>query len=89
MTGLDKPLVLIEWEDSAQPVPGWSWLSETTWESVIKCRSVGWLIYDGQDVKALAPNLGNMDDGDSLQISGVIRIPARCITRLTRLPNGD
>jgi len=73
-------LVLIEWEDSAQPVPGWSWLDETTWESVVLCKSVGWLIHDGEDVKALAPNLGDM--GSDTQVSGVIRIPTRCITRI-------
>lgn len=72
-------LVLIEWEDSARPVPEWSWLDGSVWESVTRCKSVGWLIHDGKDVKALAPNIGEMC-GDS-QVSGVIRIPTRCIVR--------
>ena len=78
-------LVLVEWDDSAQPVPEWSWLSEHTWEKAIKCQSVGWLVHDGDDVKAVAPNMGNMGDEDSVQVSGVIRIPARSVTRLTIL----
>lgn len=80
-------LVLIEWEDSTRPVPEWSWLANHTWEAVVKCRSVGWLVHDGADVKALAPNLG--DEGDDMQVCGVIRIPARCITSIYDLnPSG-
>jgi len=79
------PLVLIEWVDSAQPVPGWSWLEDHTWESIVKCQSVGWLIHDGEEVKSLAPNKGNIGEDESLQVSGVIRIPAKCITRQVKL----
>lgn len=80
------PLVLVEWLDSAQPVPDWHWLDESRWGDVVKCRSVGWLIHDGEDVKALAQNIGSLCD--DVQISGVIRIPACCITRLVRLVEG-
>ncbi len=79
------PLVLVEWEDSAQPVPGWAYLSDHTFTTIVKCASVGWLIHDGKDVKALAPNIGDMDDEDSAQASGVIRIPTRSIIRIARL----
>jgi hypothetical protein len=81
------PLVLIEWEDSAQPVPGWSWLDDQPWESIVVCRSVGWLIHDGETTKALAPNAGQMC-GD-WQVSGVIRIPTRCVTRMVRLSRSE
>ena len=76
-------LVLIEWEDSAQPVSGWCWLNETTWGHIVICRSVGWLIHDGEDIKVLAPNLGDLDG--ELQACGVIRIPARSVTRVEPL----
>lgn len=76
------PLVLIEWEDSSQPVPGWCWLDDFDNWSVVQCKSVGWLIHDGDDVKALAPNIGHMGAD---QVSGVIRIPTRCITRMARV----
>ncbi len=74
-------LVLIEWEDSAQPVPSWQWLSAYEEPYIVKCRSVGWLIHDGERVKALAPNLGTLDDEDA-QVSGVIRIPAKAVTAI-------
>ena len=81
----DHPLVLIEWEDSAQPVSGWSWIDDHTWENIVKCQSVGWLIHDGKEVKSLAPNMGNLGVDESIQVSGVIRIPARSITRQVKL----
>ena len=84
---MKEKLVLIEWEDSTQPVSGWNWLEGYSWDGVVKCQSVGWLIYDGEDVKALAPNTG--DVGGDWQISGVIRIPTRCITRITFLESSE
>jgi len=79
------PLVLIEWEDSAQPIPGWSWLDSFDSFEVVRCQSVGWLIHDGADVKALAQNLGNLGNENSAQVSGVIRIPTRCIVGIRSL----
>lgn len=49
------------------------------------CASVGWLIRDDDQVKALAPNLGAINDKNSVQVSGVIQIPTRCVVNLTRL----
>ena len=88
MADTSCPLVLIEWEDSAQPVPGWRYLSGLDCGGVVKCASVGWLVKDGDQVKALAPNMGEMGDPDSLQVSGLIRIPARCVTRVVKLREG-
>ncbi len=76
------PLVLVEWEDSAQPLPQWQWLREFETPTVNKGASVGWLIHDGDDVKALAPNMANIDSETNVQASGIIRIPARCITSI-------
>ena len=74
-------LVLIEWEDSAQPVGEWLHLSDFKPPMPISCMSVGWLIKDGPDAVALAPNIGDADDSDNIQASGLIRIPTRAITR--------
>lgn len=41
------------------------------------------------DVKALAPNMGALDDANSVQVSGVIQIPARCVLNVTRLTEPD
>jgi hypothetical protein len=63
------PLVLVEREDSAQPLP--QWLHEFEPPMVNKCASVGWLIHDGDDVKALAPNMANIDSETNIQASGI------------------
>ena len=58
----DCPLVMIEWEDSAQPLPNWRYLADFEADGAVLCTSVGWLIHDGEDVKALAPNMGGAQD---------------------------
>jgi len=83
-----RHLVLIEWDDSAQPKPNWVFLSHIETPEIVKCVSVGWLVFDGKNVKALAPNIGDYDDSDSVQGSGIICIPSRSITRLVKLKDG-
>lgn len=83
--GMDCPLVLIEWEDSARPIAEWHWLSDFADFNAVSCASVGWLIHDGEQVKALAPNMGDINTSGRVQASGVIRIPTRCVVRMTRL----
>lgn len=79
------PLVMIEWEDSAQPIPSWSYLASFEAPGIILCASVGWMIRDDDEMKALAPNLGALKDENSVQVSGVIQIPTRCVRRITPL----
>lgn len=78
------PLVMVEWEDSALPIPGWTYLADVPKPAIVHCVSVGWLIHDGRHVKALAPNMGDIG-AETMQVSGVIRIPARCIVRIVKL----
>ncbi len=89
MTDADTPLVLIEWEDSARPAPAWLHLSDYESRSVVECASVGWLIQDDEKVKALAPNMGAIDDAEQVQACGIILIPARAVTRMVRLREGQ
>lgn len=77
------PLVMIEWEDTAQPIPSWSYLASFDPPGTIRCVSVGWMIQDDAQMKALAPNMGAIDDENSVQISGVIQIPTRCVLHIT------
>ena len=79
------PLVMIEWEDSAQPTPTWTFLASLESPRAVRCASVGWLIHDDSNVKVLAPNMGGLNDDSSVQVSGVIRIPARCVVRVFEL----
>lgn len=78
------PLVLIEWEDSAQPVAEWRYIDDLAPAEVVQCQSVGFLVHDGDDVKMLAPNVGDLG-GAHAQASGLMRIPARCVVRVRRL----
>ena len=73
------PLVMVEWEDSAQPISSWSYLASFSPSGTIRCASVGWLIRDDDQMKALAPNMGAIDEENSVQVSGVIQIPTRCV----------
>jgi hypothetical protein len=84
----DPPLVLIEWEDSSQPISQWQFADDLD-VSAVRIASVGWLAKDDKDVKGLAPNVGGLHGKGSPQCSGVIAIPARCIIRITKLEEGD
>lgn len=83
----DLPLVLVEWEDSAQPIAAWQYLDDLGPFNIVRCQSVGFLVHDGDDVKVLAPNIGNIG-GEHAQASGLMRIPARCVTRIKKLSAG-
>jgi len=78
------PLVMIEWVDSVQPQSRWEMLANVGHPSGVKCVSVGWLVSDQKDRKSLAPNMGAVGS-ESMQVSGIITIPARSITKITRL----
>jgi hypothetical protein len=78
-------LVLIEWEDSRQPNGAWKYLSgHPSWDSV-KCASVGWLVHDDKQKKVLAPNMGDIDDANNMQLSGEIVIPTSCVLSIKKL----
>jgi len=82
-------LVLIEWEDSSQPLSSWFRIDDLPEPSHVECVSVGWLIHDGQETKMLAPNMGDTDSKENIQASGIIRIPARAIKRIAPLAERD
>ena len=85
------PLVLIEWLDSGQPVPGWQWLEQIEPRRPHLCVSVGFLMQDDATAKVLAPNLGASNGANDWdQASGVITIPAAAVQRIlpvSPLPN--
>jgi len=78
------PLTLIEWGDSAQAAPAWSWIRDIDGPAIAECVSVGFLVHDGKREKRLAISLGYRD-GKPEQASGIIAIPTRCITKMKRL----
>ena len=78
-------LVIIEWLDSSQPIASWQFLSDYKKSEPISCVSVGFLIHDGIDVKALAPNMGDVSNKVNIQVSGVIHIPTKSVLNITEL----
>ena len=77
-------LVMLEWEDSAQPVDQWQWVDEYQVPETIKCVSVGFLIADTKDAIALAPNLGDVGR-ERVQASGILRVPRSAVRRCVTL----
>ena len=84
MTESRCPLVMIEWEDSRQPSSSWRRLADLTNGGAVRCVSVGWLLQDGK-VKVLAPNMGDVEAGEAMQVSGVVEIPERCVVKVSKL----
>ena len=85
-TGITEPeLVLVEWEDSAQPVSSWHHINDAPSLEIVQCVSVGWLVGDSDRVIMLAPNIGDIENGDGAQGSGFIRIPKAAITKKVSL----
>ncbi len=80
----ELPLVLVEWEDSSQPVPQWQWLDSISKAAAVQCITVGFLLVDDGEIKMVAQNVGDIHNPER-QVSGVITIPARAVTRMTRL----
>lgn len=78
-------LVIVQWEDSAQPLPSWRFLDDIEQPEAIRCQTVGWLVAQGQAL-AIAQNMGNAQKEDA-QVSGVMRIPRRCVISIKKLPN--
>ena len=77
------PLVMIVWEDSEQPVSAWTRLADFEQAAPMRVHSVGWLVQDDADMKALAPNVGGID-ANTAQAAGIIRIPARCVVSVRK-----
>jgi hypothetical protein len=84
---LNQPdLVLIEWVDGSQPIPGWQWLEDIESRKPHRCVSVGFLIHDDAQTKILAPNLGASNGDEHFdQVSGLMAIPTAAVVRLVRL----
>jgi hypothetical protein len=79
------PLVIIRWQDSAQPIPAWKHLSQLPATRAIECATVGWLLKDDADVKVLCQSVGDLDSPQNAQASGIMTIPTRCVISIERL----
>ena len=75
---------MVEWEDSAQPVPAWQWVETYQVPAIVRCVSVGYLIAETPDAVAVAPNIGDVGC-ERIQASGIIRIPRGAVQRIADL----
>jgi hypothetical protein len=81
----DCPLVIIRWQDSAQPLPSWQYLAALPRTRPIECATVGWLLKDDADIKVVCQSVGDLDDPTNAQASGIMTIPARCVLSIETL----
>ncbi len=81
----DCPLVIIRWQDSAQPISGWKHLSDLPRTRPIECASVGWLLKADDDIKVICQSVGDLHNPKNAQASGIMTIPARCVISIERL----
>jgi len=81
----DCPLVIIRWQDSAQPISAWKYLSDLPRTQPIECATVGWLLKDNDDVKVICQSVGDLHNPNNAQASGIMTIPARCVISIERL----
>ena len=79
-----KPIVLVIWEDSAQPTGAWQWMDEIPPPVAVICHTVGHLVAESIAAVSLACSLGDVGM-DRLQANGVMRIPRSAIRSIVRL----
>lgn len=82
-------LVLVEWEDSVQPQPGWVAVGDWEPSGAVRIASAGWLWQQSKRLTVLAPNVGGLDGRAQGQMSGMLQIPTSCVLRITALDEGD
>lgn len=77
-------LVLVEWQDSRTSESGWRYLSDGCDVAAVRCRSVGWVLHEAEDVVVLAQSLGDLDSS-SAQSMGRTAIARRQIIQILDL----
>lgn len=71
--------ILIEWNDSLQPVTGWHMIDDLPTLDVAKCQTVGWLVEENATALMVAQNIAD-PASDQMQAGGLMRIPKCCVT---------
>jgi hypothetical protein len=79
-------LVLVEWLDSYGCSASWQSIDNPLpAPRVMRCRSVGWLIHDGEECKVLIPHVGDVGEGEASQGCGDMTIPTCAVLRVQEL----
>jgi hypothetical protein len=79
------PLVIIRWLDSRQPCGQWRYLSSLPDVRPVEVATVGWLVKDTEDVKVVCQNVGDLENPERAQASGIMTIPTRCVLSVEKL----
>lgn len=79
------PLVIIRWLDSRQPCGQWRYLSSLPDVRPVEVATVGWLVKDTPDVKVVCQNVGDLENPERAQASGIMTIPTRCVLSVEKL----
>ena len=77
-------LVLIEWVDTFGCSTEWQEICDLS-PTVLCCRSVGWLAYDGEDCKVIIPHLSKSHESAPPQGCGDMTIPTCAIRSIKDL----
>jgi hypothetical protein len=85
----DCPLVIIRWLDSRQPCGQWRYLSALPDARPVEVATVGWLVKDTPDVKVVCQNIGDLENPERAQASGIMTIPTRCVLSVEKLTEID
>jgi hypothetical protein len=82
----NRRLVLVEWIDSFGAPSGRRRIEECAPGSMM-CRSVGWLLHDGEDCKVLVPHIAGPESDVDIaeQGCGDMTIPATAIVSIVDL----
>ena len=72
---------MVEWEDSHGD-GAWQQLDVDLEDRALVCRSVGWLMLDGERAKVVAPHMSQQEPGVPLQGCGIMTIPASAVLRV-------
>jgi hypothetical protein len=79
------PLVIIRWQDSAQPIPSWQHLAKLAPAQPVECATVGWLLRDDDATKVVCQSVGDLQNAKNAQASGIMTIPTRCVLSIENL----
>jgi hypothetical protein len=79
------PLVIIRWLDSRQPCGQWRYLSSLPDAHPVEVATVGWLVKHTSDVMVVCQNVGDLENPERAQASGIMAIPTRCVLSVEKL----
>lgn len=75
-------LARLTWVDSLQPRPNWEFIHNIDPEKALKCYTVGWVLGMTDDALTVAMSITAGKTWGDRQVSGVMTIPIRSLTRV-------